>query len=42
MSTFQWFRFFRSYGNGYGAALRKALLIRRAKTRVYPIKPHRR
>jgi len=28
MSTFQWFRFFRSYGNGYGAALRKALLRR--------------
>jgi hypothetical protein len=38
MSTFEWFRFFRAYGNGFCASLRKAIAIRRAPVRVYPIK----
>lgn len=37
MRFWQWFLFFRSYGNGPVAAVRKALLIRRGnKVRVRP------
>ena len=38
MTTRQWYRFFRMNGNGALESLRKAWLIRRAKSvRVFPI-----
>jgi hypothetical protein len=39
MTTYRWFRFFRQHGNGILAALRKALLIRRAtRVQVFPMR----